>query len=161
MRLGILALAFLATGCNDLPPTAENIASVYHNVAMKALAKEAPGDIKLKDFSIVVYMPDNITSDANDAAVYMCGKIAGRDSNGWRTKEEAVYVGGYVPFTRKAVSASKAEAVDVVLVERIADDFDRRFEEKMFSTRCVGSEFSLTNKETGAPETYTAHVIYL
>lgn len=163
MRLGILALALLATGCNDLPPTPENISATFKETALKALKKETPGDIQMKDFRMYVYMPDKPIKSGkpeNMAYIYMCGAVAGRDSAGWRSSDEPVIVWGNVMYNDKKV-IGKAVIAEVQLVERIKDRFEKRFAQRNLDEECQGKEFTLEDPDTGVTRNYTPHTVVM
>lgn len=158
MKYPIIALAILLVGCDNQPPTVENIGKAFQKVAETALKNETPGDIKKKDFSMVVYMPDRAFEDSadknsKDALAYMCGRISGRDGSGWRGADEPVVIMGSISFNDKKITNAGIE--EFLLVNRIADSIDRRLAQDMLDTRCSGQPFTLENVN------YTAHMIHL
>ncbi|MNC20173.1 hypothetical protein D3C75_681160 [compost metagenome] len=162
MRLGFLALAILAPGLafgsNNLPPSPENIAATYKDVAIEALKKEAAGDIRMSDFRLNVFIPDNHKYKERYALVYMCGRIAGRDSASLRSADEPVYVWGSVGFSGKAVTEG-ARISEVVFVNRINNNVERIIANRVLNTRCLGKDISRKASISAQGDTFTTHVI--
>lgn len=144
MKYAALALCFLAVGCDNTPLTTQKMADTFTVQAFKALKHEAPGDLRKKDFTIAVYTPSgpDVNGDLLSIAI-VCGKVAGREANGWRGTDTPVFIAGGMQL--KGNKISKTEIYEVLLLKPgVSKDpmVGYEIEAKNRAERCEGQPFS-------------------